>query len=92
MTLRGEASICLMIGESKAIFNSNYRVRPENARGSASVGTAKHFTVAASEKGKQIYIDFDGAMSHSGGLAKRQIRRRLALWICLVPARSDAVY
>lgn len=25
----------------------------------------KHFTVPASDKGKQIYIDFDGAMSHS---------------------------
>lgn len=25
----------------------------------------KHFNLAASDKGKQIYIDFDGAMSHS---------------------------
>jgi len=25
----------------------------------------KHFNVAATDKGKQIYIDFDGAMSHS---------------------------
>ena len=46
----------------------------------------KHFTVSPNDNGKQIYLDFDGAMSHPTVWGERQICRRLGLWLRLVPA------
>ena len=44
----------------------------------------KHFQVSTKEKGKQFYLDIDGAMSYATVWLERAIRRWLALWLCVV--------
>jgi beta-galactosidase len=52
----------------------------------------KHFAISQGDKGKRIYIDFDGAMSHSAVWLNGNFCWRLAVWLRLIPARSDTIH
>ena len=46
----------------------------------------KHFTVNNSDKGKQIYLDIDGAMAYSEVWLNGRYVGRMAVWLYLLPA------
>ena len=52
----------------------------------------KHFTVPATDAGKQIFVDFDGAMANAKIWLNGKYVGDLAIWIQFFPDGSDAFY
>ena len=90
-TARGSELICRTIGRSKGRSHIPAAAAWGDCRARASVGIARSWSIPAAGRRQ---IDLPRCRRRDvlrDGLAERQARRRLAVWLCVVARRSDAL-
>ena len=91
-TARGGASICRTTGRSPG---RSSRMAPGRRHGTAAESgrglVSRELEVPASDAGRSIFLDIDGAMSYAAVWVNGQPRRRLAVRVRVVARRSHAV-
>ena len=65
MTIAGALLICLTTGQLRVPSAILLRIIPDFFPGKALAGTGNILLLSENDKGKRIYIDFDGAMAYA---------------------------